>query len=166
MEPSELQRADDARRVSDILQFTTESTPPPKSDDAAETNGSSKQTRKSKRPQWLTVGVIQHCYHTHTHTRLMAISGTTQVSRYHKGKTNLDFPEARASEWQWHQLGHMQVCTLLRTDNNASTPRLSFLQAGCPSCCPTNSIKALKAILLSLHVKMKAALKENDNLFV
>jgi len=30
------------------------------------------------------------------------------VSRYHKGKTNLDFTEARDSEWQWHQLGHMQ----------------------------------------------------------
>jgi len=28
---------------------------------------------------------------------------------------------------------------------HASTPPLSFLQAGCPSCCPTNSIKALKA---------------------
>ena len=37
----------------------------------------------------------------------------TQVSRYLKGKTNLDFTEARDSEWQWHQLGHMQVCTLL-----------------------------------------------------
>jgi len=32
-------------------------------------------------------------------------SGTTQVSRYQKGKTNLDFTEARDSEWQWHQLG-------------------------------------------------------------
>ena len=27
----------------------------------------------------------------------------------------------------------------------ASTPLLSFLQARCPSCCPTNSVKALKA---------------------
>ena len=26
-------------------------------------------------------------------------SGTTQVSRYQKGKTNLDFTEARDSEW-------------------------------------------------------------------
>jgi len=60
-------------------------------------------------------------------------------------KTNLDFTEARDSDWQWHQLGHMQVCTLLQTDNHASTPPLSFLQAGCPSCRPTNSIKALKA---------------------
>jgi len=25
---------------------------------------------------------------------------------YQKGKTNLDFTEARDSEWQWHQLGH------------------------------------------------------------
>jgi len=67
------------------------------------------------------------------------------VSRYQKGKANLDFTEARDSEWQWHQLGHMQVCTSLKTDNHASTPPLSFLQAGCPSCRPTNSVKALKA---------------------
>jgi len=68
------------------------------------------------------------------------------VSRYQKGKTNLDFTEARDSEWQWHQLGHMQVYTLLQTDNHASISPLSFLQAGCPSCRPTNSVKALKAI--------------------
>jgi len=36
----------------------------------------------------------------------------------------------------------MQVCTSLQTDNHASTPPLSFLQAGCPSCHPTNSVKA------------------------
>jgi len=39
----------------------------------------------------------------------------------------------------------MQVCTSLQADNHASTPPLSFLQAGCPSCRPTNSVKALKA---------------------
>jgi len=42
---------------------------------------------------------------------------TTQVSRHQKGKTNLDFTEARDSEWQWYQLGRMQVCTSLQTDN-------------------------------------------------
>jgi len=73
------------------------------------------------------------------------LSGTTRVGQYQKGKTNLDFTEARDSEWQWHQLGHMQVCTSLEADNHASTPLLSFLQAGCPSCRPTNSVKALKA---------------------
>jgi len=48
------------------------------------------------------------------------------VSWYQKGKTNLDFTEARDSEGQWHQLGHMQVCTSLQTDNHASTAPLSF----------------------------------------
>jgi len=67
------------------------------------------------------------------------------VSQYQKGKINLDFTEARDNKWQWHQLGHMQICTLLQTNNHASTPPLSFLQAGCPSCHPTNSVKALKA---------------------
>jgi len=52
--------------------------------------------------------------------------GATRVSRYQKGKTNLDFTEAGDSEWQWHQLGHMQVGTSLQTDNHASTPPLSF----------------------------------------
>ena len=85
----------------------------------------------------------------HTHTHLTALfSRTTQVSRYQKGKTNLDFTEAGDSEWQWHPLGHMQVCTSLQTDNHASTPPLSFLQAGCPSCRPTNSVKALKALTM------------------
>jgi len=48
------------------------------------------------------------------------------LSWYQKGKTNLDFNKARDSEWQWHQLGHMQVCTLLQTDNHASTSMLKF----------------------------------------
>jgi len=40
---------------------------------------------------------------THTHPFNGPLSGTTRVSRYQKGKTNLDFIEARDSEWQWHQ---------------------------------------------------------------
>ena len=83
--------------------------------------------------------------HTHTHPFNGPFSGTTRLSQHQKGKTNLDFTEARESEWQWHQLGHMQVCTSLQTDNHTSTPPLSFLKAGCPSCHSTNSVKALKA---------------------
>ena len=82
---------------------------------------------------------------THTHTFNGPFSTTTWVSRNQKSKTSLDFTEATDSEWQWHQLGHMQVCISLQTDNHASTPPLSFLQVGCPCCCPTNSVKALKA---------------------
>jgi len=32
----------------------------------------------------------------------------------------------------------------LAPDKHASTPPQNFLQAGCPSSCPTNSAKALK----------------------
>jgi len=76
--------------------------------------------------------------------------GTTRVSRYQKGKTrqvktNLDLLEQEiVTAWQWHLLGYMQNLHLI-PDNHANIPPLSFLQARCPSCCPTNSIKALKA---------------------
>jgi len=43
------------------------------------------------------------------------MSGTTRVSRYQKGKpgrlNQSGFTGARDSEWQWHLLGYMQVCT-------------------------------------------------------
>jgi len=75
------------------------------------------------------------------------------VGPYQKGKNYLDFTEARDSDWQWHQLGHMQACTSLQTDNHASTPPLSFLQAGCTSCRPTNGVKALKALMFYILVR-------------
>ena len=104
---------------------------------------------------WVSITTVRvicvRCYtRTHTHTFNGPFSGTTRVSRYQKGKTNLDFTEARDSGWQWHQLGHTQVCTSLQTDNHASTSPLSFLQAGCPSCRPTNSVKALKVVVFAI----------------
>jgi len=79
---------------------------------------------------------------THIHLSDGPFSETTWVNRYQKGKTNLDFTEARESERQWNLLGRMQVCISLQTDNHTSTPPISFLQAGSPSCRPTNSVKA------------------------
>ena len=77
---------------------------------------------------------------TTLHTFNVPLSRTTRVSRYQKGKTNLDFTEARDSEWQWHQLGHMQVCTWLQADNHASTPPLSFYRPDAlPAAQPTAS---------------------------
>jgi len=100
---------------------------------------------QSNLSKWMSLKWITHLYiYIHTHPFSGPFSGTTQVSRYQKGKTDLDFTEARDSEWQWHQLGCMQVCNSLQTDNHASTPPLHFLQAGCPTCRPTNSVKALK----------------------
>jgi len=58
------------------------------------------------------------------------------VSWYQKGTTNLDFTEARDSEWQWHQ----QVCTSLQADNHASTSPLSFYKLDAlPATQPTAS---------------------------
>jgi len=51
----------------------------------------------------------------------------------------------------------MQImCTLLQTDNHTSTSPLSFLQARCPPCHPTNIIKALKAQSVYLEYKIKS----------
>jgi len=47
------------------------------------------------------------CMHAHTHNRFMALwilSGTTQVSQYQKGRTNLDSLEQEI-------LGSMQICS-------------------------------------------------------
>jgi len=54
------------------------------------------------------------------------------VDRYQKGKTKLDFTEARDSEWQWLQLGHMQVCTSFQTDNHAIISPLRFFKGRMP----------------------------------
>ena len=89
----------------------------------------------------------------HTHSRLTAFfpglpgyAGTRRIS--HSG-----FSETEMMWWQWHQPDHMQViCTSLQMDNHASTSSLKFLRAGCPSCRPTNSVKALKAYHLCFSI--------------
>ena len=46
-----------------------------------------------------------------THTHLMALFRDHLGEPVPERQTNLDFTKARDSEWQWHQLGHMRVCT-------------------------------------------------------
>jgi len=77
------------------------------------------------------------------------------VSRYQKGKTNLDFTEARDSEWQWYQLGHMQVCTLLQTDNHASTTPLSFFTGRMPFLPPNQQRQSTEGINQTESKKQK-----------
>ena len=84
----------------------------------------------------LTQSLNNHMPHTHTCLTALCLglpgwTGTRKVNQS-------DFTETRDIQWQ--------VCTSLQTDNHASTPPLSFLLAGCPSCRPTNSVKALKVI--------------------
>jgi len=57
---------------------------------------------------------------------------------------NLDFTEARDSEWQWHQLGHMQVCTSLQTDNHDSTTQ--FFTGRMPFLLPNQQRKSTEGI--------------------
>jgi len=70
------------------------------------------------------------------------------------------------SEWQWHQLGHVQVCSSLQTDNHASTPPLGFFTDWMPFLPPnqqhqsTEGTKHCVAVMLTqkltaLHVPPK-----------
>ena len=95
-----------------------------------------------------------------THPFNGLLSRTTWVSQYQKVKTNLDFTEARDSEWQWHQLGYMQVCTSIQTDNHTST------QAGCPSCRPARGVKALRAHFWQVIQKIKIAITFWNTVYV
>jgi len=76
-----------------------------------------------------TQHISSHCTHRHTHTRTHQLngplSGTTRVSQYQKGRTNMKQETVSGS-------GHMQVCISLQTDNHASTPPLSFFTGRMP----------------------------------
>jgi len=81
------------------------------------------------------------------------------LSQYQKGKTNLDFTEAKDSEWHWHQLGYMQVCISLQTDNHASTPPLSFFADWMPFLPPNQQLKAIKAKALKARQSQSLRVK-------
>jgi len=68
----------------------------------------------------------------HTHTFNGPLSGLPGSASTREVKTNLDFTDAGDSEWQWYQMGRMQVCTSLQTDNHASTPPLSLFTGRMP----------------------------------
>ena len=90
--------------------------------------------------------------HKHTHPFNGPFSGSTQVSRYQKGKTNLDFTGARESGISW------AICKSVPCSRQITMPvphHSSFLQARCPSCRPTNSVKALKATKMKQHTSKK-----------
>ena len=70
-----------------------------------------------------------------------------------------------------HVHTHTHTCTHTHTQfngpfsrtNHANTPPLSFLQAGCPSCHPTNSVTALKAyIVCTTSIKMSCTQLRHD----
>ena len=79
---------------------------------------------------------------------------TTWVSRYQKGKTFLDFNEARddgvaVSGIDWTVRKSFELHSRRITTVPHQNLKTQFLWAGCSSCRPTNSVKALTALLLS-----------------
>jgi len=87
---------------------------------------------------------IRKAWHQYTHTCLTALlSGSTWVSRYQKGKTNLETVNGISGNISW------AVCKSAPRSRQITTPAPQhsvFLQAGCPSCRPTNSIIVLNAL--------------------
>ena len=80
------------------------------------------------------------------------------MSQYQKGKTNLDFTEARDSEW--YQLGHMQVCTLLQKDNHTDTSSLNFYRPNAlPGIQPTVSMHWSEDALLQFIENIQSKVK-------
>ena len=103
------------------------------------------------------IGVLENgsVNHTHTHTPPFngPFSGTTQVSRYQNGKTNLNFTEEQTvsdSGISW------AICKSAPRSRQITTPAThhSFLHSGCPSCRPSNSVKALKAKSVNQRLKL------------
>ena len=92
--------------------------------------------------------------HTHTHTRLTALfPGLPGRAGNKNVKTNVDFTEARDSEWQRHQPGHMQVCISLQTDNHASTPPLKFFTGRMPFLPPNQQRQSTEGTILHYNKK-------------
>ena len=105
-------------------------------------------TNCNSNDQMLQLVSIQLLQKAHTHTPFNGpFSGTTRVSRYQNGKTNLDLLKQETvsgSGISW------ATCK--------SAPSSRQIKAGCPSCRPTNSVKALKAkrhILANLCLKVQ-----------
>ena len=97
--------------------------------------------------------------HKHTHLASHTFNGpfprTTRVS-HQKDKTDLDFTEVRDSEWQWHQLSHMQtICTSLQTDSHASTPPLSFFTGQMPFLPPNQQRQSTEDTSHKIYTKSK-----------
>ena len=73
------------------------------------------------------------CTHTHTPPFNGLFSRTTWVGRYQKDKPFWILLKQEMTGWQWHQLNYMQIiCTLLQTDNHASTSSLHIFTGRMP----------------------------------
>ena len=96
--------------------------------------------------RWNCCQVVRcyQCYYYNYYNH-WTVSETTRVSRYQEGKTNLDLLNQEIVSGSGISWAICKSTPRPRQNNHASIQPLRFLQAGCPSCRPTNSVKALKA---------------------
>ena len=97
---------------------------------------------------------------THTHTRLTArcpgLPGWASTRKVKPTWILLKQETVSGNGISWaicKSAPHSRQITMLAPHHSV------FLQAGCPSCCPTNSVKALKAVTFNNY-------KNNANVFI
>jgi len=91
-----------------------------------------------------SVACVRHLHSYSDNTRLKAIS-TKPVYQNVSILYSIGTKNDGGGEWWQLELYDMQISSQIVTTNN---PTSSYLQAGCPSCRPTNSVRALKWIQL------------------
>jgi len=79
--------------------------------------------KKQMHRMCVEIHLFRICNH---HARLTALFRDYPGEPVPERKNQSGFTEARDSEWQWHYLGHMQVCTLLQTDKPHQHPTTVF----------------------------------------
>jgi len=72
------------------------------------------------------------------------LSRTTQLSRYQKVKTNVDLLQQETVSGCGISWAIYKSALRSRQITMPAPHHSVFLQARCPSCCPTNSVRALK----------------------
>ena len=100
--------------------------------------------------------------HTHTHIRLTTLfPGLPRWACARKVKP-IWILLKQETEWQWLQLGHMQVCTLLQTDNHASNPPLIFFTSQMPFLPPNQQCQSTEGITYCvIQTKLNQLVSEN-----
>ena len=94
-------------------------------------HGCDQQSHTLTHKKLVTSSLYEPSSHTHTHTHTHARTHArthihtrlTALCPVRKGKTNLDFTEARDSEWRKASAGPYAVWTSLQTDNQSCSPR-------------------------------------------
>jgi len=88
-------------------------------------------------------------------------SRITWVSQHQKRRTILDLLEQEKVSGGGITWAICKSAPRLR-QITMPTPTTQFLQAGCPSCRPTNSVKALKAIMKTKPTKINTLISSTS----